>query len=109
MRHTEKCLAGDQERSAEIREYLARWPRYCQTCHGWGYVGDPDEFGGDDFCSKCSERGICGRCGVQGLGEDYDGPCSACGWDYDSACPPPWEVCECDRLPENRADAEVSA
>jgi hypothetical protein len=73
--------------------YDQAWPKHCKTCHGagghsWnechdrGYPGEPMS----EPCADCTEKDICARCGEQTLTEG-EGPCSACGWNYDSERP----------------------
>lgn len=104
MEHDAQCVRCADERGSLIAAYAETWPRHCQRCKGRGAFGHTDMqtgFPDVELCPVCAETGTCARCGEQGLtsedrGDDStgDGPCKACGWNYDDAAPPPWE-CEC--------------
>lgn len=78
----------------EQQAWVVRWPNHCTKCHGWGGIAFTEMHGfthgsGEqlfDHC-ECTET-KCPRCGtVGGLSEDSEGPCSACGWNYDDGFP----------------------
>lgn len=76
-------------RSTPQRLWRNRWPLHCRACDGWGgrtflqsHGPGPSEqlF---DICGATEDIAMCHRCGVTGLDEDGNGPCTACGWNYD--------------------------
>jgi hypothetical protein len=102
MNHAEGCLKRAAASRAEHDAWVARWPKSCRTCRGWG-AGRKHWTSEDDYdvdpCPSCSEAGTCPRCGGPGLtsegrGDDStgEGPCKLCGWDYDDGEP---EVIDC--------------
>lgn len=77
------------------------WPNHCRACRGWGgatsYQSQPYGMGSVqesffDPCGAIDNPLTCHRCGAPGLSEDSDGPCGACGWNYDDGEPEPEEV-----------------
>ena len=66
-----------------------KWPNYCTACGGWADM--PRNI--DSMASVirlCERRPTtqCHRCGEHGLdGELWEGPCSACGWNFDDGLP----------------------
>lgn len=88
-------VEADAMRSAAWR---AKWPHHCKACAGWGGVtffqSHPYGMGSAheamfDPCEAAHSPAICHRCGEPGLTEDGEGPCNACGWDYDDGEPRP--------------------
>lgn len=108
--HTPECLAYQQECQAEAHAYDLAWPGSCPRCGGGGeFVElDPDAGYMGEPCPDCTEQGRCARCGEPGLtSEDRgdpttgDGPCSACGWNYDSCRPYQFDgYCDCEERKE---------
>jgi hypothetical protein len=91
----------DDARIAHNEAYESQWPNYCRRCGGWGGStfdqGHP--YGATtayetlfEPCEFCTEDLICARCGEPGLGEDADGPCKFCGWNYDDGIIPPGDA-----------------
>ena len=78
--------------AARNAEWTRQWPKHCNKCGGWGVFtyeqGHP--YGMTtayetmtDPCD-CTADGRCARCGkADALGEECDGPCKFCGWNYD--------------------------
>ena len=81
------------------KEYEAKWPKYCKKCKGWGVFtwrenasphgsGEYWPMDMSDPCEDCVGKGICARCGELGMpvvdDELLEGPCTACGWKYDT-------------------------
>ncbi len=97
IEHHEECIASDAKRKAAFDAWHKRWPNACDDCGGAGgssHGGSWDEPPSEEPCSTCTEKGICARCGEPGLtSEDRgdtstgDGPCKACGWNYDDSEP----------------------
>ncbi len=76
--------------------WRAMWPNHCKACAGWGgatfFQSHPYGMGSAqeqmfDPCEAPSSAAICHRCGEAGLTEDGEGPCKACGWNYDDGEP----------------------
>jgi hypothetical protein len=100
--HTEGCQKLAIEQESEHADWVAKWPKFCRKCHGWG--GKPcRSWDGEsvdlDPCEACTEAGVCARCGEPSLtsesrGDDStgEGPCKSCSWDYDDGEP---EVAGC--------------
>ena len=88
----EKAYARYKEESAAWKK---KWPHHCSSCVGWGYfnvrnvvpygMGTATETLGE-MCDAI-DINICHRCGMDGLNEDGEGPCSHCGWNYDDGVP----------------------
>lgn len=112
MQHTESCLKYQARLKRAHDEYVAKWPKYCTSCGGFGEVhwyenasplgsGEnwPMECG--DVCEVCSGDGKCPRCGEQAWNNDeletWDTPCPHCGWKPgDDGCPDLWDgMCGC--------------
>jgi hypothetical protein len=78
-------------------EWEAKWPHHCTKCGGWGGSSYVEMHGfkygpGETIFEPCQEfedLTICHRCGEHGLKEDGEGPCRACGWNYDDGIPEP--------------------
>jgi hypothetical protein len=86
MAHTAECI---QHQETVYKPWLERWPKFCGDCNGAGAFhdwGDRYTPPSDEPC-ECTMAGRCARCGAQGLTEDGDGPCTACGWNYDDSVP----------------------
>lgn len=105
--HTAECARALAEARALNAPWEARWPDYCRKCYGTGIVtfwhtpGDPCH-GQEQLtepCAECTEKGLCARCkGPLTDPEDGDGPCTACGWNYDDMLPAGEECfCQYDR------------
>lgn len=90
----------EERRRAEQVEAAAQawrraWSRHCAACGGWGGSSFTEMHGfrggsGEqmfDPCGAFPNAATCHRCGQDGLGEDGDGPCKHCGWDYDDEMP----------------------
>lgn len=45
-----------------------------------------------DPCEATERIETCHRCGLDGLAEDGEGPCTHCGWNYDDGEPEPADV-----------------
>lgn len=105
--HTLECQAKEAEARRATIAWCERWPNHCPTCTGAGVVGwyeNQAPLGSgqvwnehlEEPCPACTAEGKCARCGKMGLDpETSEGPCRACGWNYDDACPPPWECQGC--------------
>ena len=78
-----------QKEAAQL--WQEKWPWYCRVCRGYGMVGWPesrDRPAACDPCDGCTEGGHCARCGAaNSLSSDGEGPCRACGWNYNDALP----------------------
>ncbi len=107
VEHTTECLARDAERKGAYDAWTERWPNHCDHCRGVGAFYDPGHFyqpPSEDPCSSCTEVGLCARCGEPGLTDEErgdtstgEGPCKACGWNYDDEQPRLREdPCECE-------------
>lgn len=84
--------------------YIAKWPNYCRQCDGAGshtfyesvpYGSTNVSMPVHEYCEGCTASQAegpqkCARCGALALKEDGSGPCSECGWNYDSALPERW-------------------
>ena len=96
--HTAQCQRQHTFFQVERARYAGRWPRYCRTCNGEGFIWytyDPSPAGVSlapgsmedcDPCPDCVEKGICPRCGEQVWTEEaWDDTepvvCPLCGWD----------------------------
>jgi hypothetical protein len=86
----EKALAAQIALAAV--EWKAKWPNHCPACGGWGGItfhqSHPYGMGSAseqlfDECQAIENPTTCHRCGEDGLNEDGEGPCKACGWDFD--------------------------
>lgn len=71
-------------------EYARLWPHHCKACGGWGGSSFQESHGfkgggSETIFDPCGSLGDnqCHRCLAEGLSEDGDGPCTACGWNYD--------------------------
>jgi len=93
---TPECKERTKKAEAAIETWKAKWPNYCRKCEGAGdfcYSFDPSPSGvalspgwleDCEPCPNCTEKGICARCGANGLNPDTgEGPCQVCGWNYD--------------------------
>lgn len=75
--------------------WRARWPNHCQLCAGWGLTSYEESHGSrgggtetiTDACGAIDDPTVCHRCGANGLTQDGEGPCLACGWNYDDGEP----------------------
>jgi hypothetical protein len=82
--------AADAQIRAANAQFERLWPNYCKHCGGWGgssYQESHGFKGGGsetifDLCGAL-ENEQCHRCGARGLSEDGEGPCKACGWNFD--------------------------
>ena len=117
MNHAVKCEENFQRSRRAVTAWLERWPRHCEECRGrgcWSSPGSWDAPGDGGPCEGCTEQGICPRCGEPGLTAESrgdsstgEGPCSACGWDYDDSCPElPDGPCPCELAEMGRAESE---
>lgn len=97
----ERQLASEQEGAVERQRefnaaWLRRWPDHCMHCGGWGRqavalqapyrdtkAGEPSS----EPCTAIASAATCHRCAAPGLGENGEGPCENCGWDYDDGLP----------------------
>jgi hypothetical protein len=82
---------------AEAEAFFAKWPNACKKCGGWGahvfyeshgLPGIAEQL--SDPCDDCTANDPvkCARCGAENtLSPDGDGPCKACGWNYDDGAP----------------------
>ena len=78
-----------KETEAAAAAWRATWPNACARCHGHGGTYDPGNYWNPpefDPCGALADT-ACHRCGAAGLTEDGEGPCSACGWNYDDGEP----------------------
>ena len=72
-------------------EFRKKWPDHCTKCGGWGLDSFTEMHGFNHGCGEeitdpceCTENGQCARCGEENaLGEECEGPCKFCGWNYD--------------------------
>lgn len=99
MEHTEQCLKEFAKYKIRYDAWIAEWPNYCRECNGagehhWIENGAPHGAGFwsmpmSEFCENCVGVGKCSHCGAPDMidTETGDGPCSACGWNYDDECP----------------------
>jgi hypothetical protein len=89
-------------------EWRQRWPNHCAKCHGAGefswsesvpYGSTTASMPMADPCDECTYIGKCARCGEFGLrgSEDdgFEGPCKACGWNFDDCEPEPDAIPDC--------------
>lgn len=71
--------------------WRARWPLFCRYCRGWGGKATPASRRAPEDFDLCSEGEkdpeLCHRCGAAGLTKEGEGPCRACGWNFDSGEP----------------------
>lgn len=71
------------------------WPKHCTACSGWGGRGFTEMHGfkggsGErmfDPCEALPNPATCHRCGLDGMTEDAEGPCTHCAWDYNDGAP----------------------
>ncbi len=105
--HTLACLKIFRQQIRAREAYFSRWPYACLHCEVTGiisYPGSREEPPDQDPCSKCSELGLCPRCGKPGLTDENrgdattgDGPCSFCHWDITSpGLPYVQDFCACE-------------
>jgi hypothetical protein len=99
MTRSDDWLEAELEYAAKVRAdaaaFAARWPAYCKACGGWGATSYEERHGFKgggsetitDPCEAHADPRICHRCGCVGLTDDGEGPCSACGWNYDDGMP----------------------
>lgn len=99
MECTNTCKANRARYEQLLAEHVTKWPDYCRCCDGWGqftYSYDPSPKGVSlssgwledaEPCPDCVEKGVCARCGKDGLGLESEGPCLYCNWDYDNGLP----------------------
>lgn len=89
----EQEMAGHYARLAG--EWHAKWPHACAHCKGWGLFYFTESHGFkhgpsevlSDPCDALPPT-TCHRCGApDALGEDGEGPCKSCGWNYDDGQP----------------------
>lgn len=92
-------LVGEKLRAEQVRvaaeAWRKAWPGHCPACAGWGGSSFTEMHGfrggsGEqlfDPCGALPNPATCHRCGQDGLGEDGDGSCKHCGWDYDDGVP----------------------
>jgi hypothetical protein len=92
--------AAEAEYADSVRAFNAafarRWPAYCRACGGWGASSYEERHGFagggsetiTDPCDAIADPRVCHRCGCLGLNADGEGPCSACGWNYDEGLLP---------------------
>lgn len=110
MEHTAECQAEQKELKRLHDEYVAKYPNYCHGCGGAGVLTWQENqapLGSGQVwletlsepCDKCLLSGKCPRCGGEYTDEDCLKPCSICGWNFDSQCPPEKMEypCECER------------
>jgi hypothetical protein len=72
-------------------DFRKKWPNHCTKCGGWGMHEFVEMHGFNHGCGEhmadpceCTEEGKCARCGKENaLGEECEGPCKFCGWNYD--------------------------
>lgn len=108
VKHTPECLAADAKLRAVWEAWTDAWPNACDYCKGHGvfFSGggsfyDPPSM---DPCDMCTDKGICARCGSPDLTSEErgdsstgEGPCKACGWNYNDAEPElRQEPCSCE-------------
>jgi len=87
----------DELGSCAASDWRTRWPKHCAACGGWGGTSYQESHGfrggGSETifepCGAIDNLHTCHRCGHPGLTEDGEGPCTACGWDYDDGVPGP--------------------
>lgn len=79
----------------EIREanaaWVARWPKHCPACNGWGGFSKPltDAYSGTFTWCTARRAEQCHRCGGLGLNAQGKGPCSVCAWNFDDGAEDP--------------------
>jgi hypothetical protein len=116
--HTQKCKDDDAKRDAQRAAWFEQWPGACEKCDGAGVHysienGAPHGAGFwamdcEDPC-VCTEQLKCARCGQEdALNEDGEGPCPACGWDYDDFAPAGHGEDPCDCMTEVWEKLEVA-
>lgn len=84
-------IEAQAKSDADNQEFTRRWPAFCRKCGGWGgssYQESHGFKGGGsetifDLCGAIEDVRVCHRCGCLGLNEEGEGPCSACGWNFD--------------------------
>jgi hypothetical protein len=102
--HTKECDTAGMAQDAARERWKAAWPDYCSVCEGRGGThyagyfdykagaGEPPSF---DPCEACVCQGRCARCqSALSDQETGEGPCTACGWNYDDELPEPYD-CDC--------------
>lgn len=94
---------ADEHDMAEAAAHVAelakawreRWPGHCKACSGWGGSTYTEMHGFNhgngeqmmDPCDALPDVHTCHRCGASGLNDEGEGPCTACGWNYDDGEP----------------------
>ena len=119
---TDLCKQKTADQNRVIHQWLTRWPKRCEVCHGAGGkdypgsfdykagVGEPPSW---EMCEECLGQGVCPRCGLfpafPEYEEDEHTPCAGCGWslgDSDQE-PEPYE-CQCWYAEEMAAEDALS-
>ncbi len=101
MAHSPACRDTQARERQRQETWVSRYPTYCRQCDGWGAFHPPGSWEEPpciDPCDGCTANEptpLCGRCGFAGLDrETGEGPCSACGWNYDDGLPQ-YSECDC--------------
>jgi hypothetical protein len=90
MKHTKYCKENFRKFEEFRKQWIKKWPNYCQKCGGWGgfegYQSVPYGMGSTsmpvfDTCDECIERGKCPRCGKYTFKQDDRELCRNCGFD----------------------------
>lgn len=64
--HNEACIREHIQRQHIIEQWDHDWPNYCRECGASGeyyWPGSYDEPPDSGPCARCSENGLCPRCG----------------------------------------------
>jgi hypothetical protein len=88
-------VLAERNCAAMAAAWREKWPGHCKACHGWGGKSFTERHGfkgggGEqmfDECQAIEDARVCHRCGCLGLDVAGEGPCSACGWNYDDGEP----------------------
>lgn len=102
--HVLECRQLASAAASKRAAWLTQWPHACERCHGGG---QGIRVAGEREVCACVAARQCPRCmAAEALDEDRNGPCRACGWNYnDHAPPPPDTACGC--ADELAAEEEV--
>jgi hypothetical protein len=108
-KHSYHCNLAQFENMLERAFWADKYPNHCRRCEGWGGQKsryDPSAAGVSlspgwmydwDDCSKCTDQGVCPRCGYTWTDEDAMSDCRACNFELGETdgMPPIYEDCNC--------------